>query len=66
MPYHSRERGFNENTNSLVPQFFPKGLDLGQVTGYDVRRVERLLNTRPRKALDYRTPLEVLSERCSP
>ena len=61
-PYHSWERGLNENTNGLVRQFFPKGLDLGQLTGQDVRRVERLLNTRPRKTLDYRTPLEMLAE----
>jgi IS30 family transposase len=61
-PYHSWERGLNENTNGLVRQFFPKGLDLGQVRGQDVRRVERLLNTRPRKTLGYRTPLEVLSD----
>jgi IS30 family transposase len=61
-PYHSWERGLNENTNGLVRQFFPKGLDLRSVRPEDVRRVERLLNTRPRKTLGYRTPREVLSE----
>lgn len=61
-PYHSWERGLNENTNGLLRQFFPKGLDLGRLTGQDVRRVERLLNTRPRKTLGYRTPLEMLAE----
>jgi IS30 family transposase len=61
-PYHSWERGLNENTNGLVRQFFPKGLDLAHISGHDVRRVERLLNTRPRKTLGYRTPLEMLSE----
>jgi transposase, IS30 family len=65
-PYHSWERGLNENTNGLVRQFFPKGLDLGQIRGQDVRRVERLLNTRPRKTLGYRTPCEVLSALWSP
>lgn len=65
-PYHSWERGLNENTNGLVRQFFPKGLDLGQVSSQDVQRVERLLNTRPRKTLGYRTPLEMLSELCWP
>ena len=65
-PYHSWERGLNENTNGLIRQFFPKGLDLGQVSGQDLRRVERLLNTRPRKTLGYRTPLEMLSELRSP
>jgi len=65
-PYHSWERGLNENTNGLIRQFFPKGLDLGGVRREDVRRVERLLNTRPRKTLGYRTPLEMLSELWSP
>jgi IS30 family transposase len=65
-PYHAWERGLNENTNGLVRQFFPKGLDLTAVTDGQVRRVERLLNTRPRKTLGYRTPLEMLLELSSP
>ena len=60
-PYHAWERGLNENTNGLVRQFFPKGLDLACVRGQDVRRVEELLNHRPRKRLNYRTPAEVMS-----
>jgi len=59
-PYHAWERGTNENTNGLVRQFFPKGLDLRQVTARQVAHVEHLLNNRPRKCLGYRTPLEVL------
>ena len=59
-PYHAWERGTNENTNGLVRQFFPKGLDLRQVTARQVEHVEHLLNNRPRKCLGYRTPLEVL------
>jgi IS30 family transposase len=65
-PYHAWERGLNENTNGLVRQFFPKGLDLAGVTDGQVRRVERLLNTRPRKCLSYRTPLEMRSGWSSP
>jgi IS30 family transposase len=65
-PYHSWERGLNENTNGLIRQFFPKGLDLGRLRWQDLQRVERLLNTRPRKTLGYRTPLEMLSELWSP
>ena len=61
-PYHAWELGLNENTNGLVRQFFPKGLDLERVSGHDVRRVERLLNHRPRKSLNYRTPAEVMSQ----
>ena len=60
-PYHAWERGLNENTNGLVRQFFPKGLDLAAVTDAQVRRVEQRLNTRPRKCLGYRTPLEAMS-----
>lgn len=61
-PYHAWERGLNENTNGLLRQFFPKGLDLRLVTYPYVRYVETLLNSRPRKALGYRTPQEVLRE----
>lgn len=61
-PYHAWERGLNENTNGLVRQFFPKGLDLTCLSGQDVRRVEQLLNHRPRKSLNYRTPAEVMSQ----
>ena len=61
-PYHAWERGLNENTNGLLRQFFPKGLDIAAVTHPYVQRVEHLLNTRPRKALGYRTPEEVLRE----
>jgi len=61
-PYHAWERGLNENTNGLVRQFFPKGLDLACVSSQDVRRVEELLNQRPRKSLNYRTPTEVMSQ----
>lgn len=61
-PYHAWERATIENTNGLLRQFFPKGMDLRRVTHVDVRRVESLLNTRPRKCLGYRTPHEVLRE----
>jgi len=61
-PYHAWERGLNENTNGLLRQFFPKGLDLRGATHPYVKSVEHLLNTRPRKSLGYRTPHEVLRE----
>jgi transposase, IS30 family len=61
-PYHAWERGLNENTNGLLRQFFPKGVDLAGATHPFVKHVETLLNTRPRKALGYRTPEEVLHE----
>ena len=57
-PYHSWERGLNEHTNSLIRQYFPKSQNLREVTDADILRVEALLNNRPRKILDFETPLE--------
>ena len=61
-PYHSWERGLNENTNGLLRQFFPKRRDLTGVHPGEVALVEELLNNRPRKSLGYRTPAEVLRD----
>ena len=61
-PYHAWQRERVENTNGLLRQFFPKGMNLGRVTPADVGRVKSLLNHRPRKWLGYRTPHEVLRE----
>ena len=58
-PYHSWERGTNENTNGLLRQFFPKGMDFGTVIQLEVDLALELLNNRPRKCLNYRTPTEV-------
>jgi len=58
-PYHSWERGSNENYNGLVRDFFPKGTDFAIITDKEVKRVERNLNNRPRKRLNYLTPYEV-------
>jgi transposase, IS30 family len=59
-PYHSWERGLNENTNGLIRQYFPKGTDFDTVSDEEVARVEGLLNSRPRKCLGYDTPEGVL------
>jgi len=59
-PYHSWERGTNENTNGLLRQFFPKGTDFSGVNPREVEQAVGLLNTRPRKCLGYRTPAEVV------
>ena len=65
-PYHSWERGLNENTNGLVRQYFPKGTDFAKLTAADVQRVENLLNNRPRKALNYHSPNEVFAKLTAP
>jgi IS30 family transposase len=61
-PYSAWQRGTNENTNGLLRQFFPKTIELTQITDKQVARATRLLNTRPRKCLNYRTPREVLND----
>ena len=61
-PYHSWERGLNENTNGLLRQYFPKGTDFGKITPYRLKKVEAEVNGRPRKTLGYRTPQEVMRE----
>ena len=53
------ERGTNENTNGLLRQFFPKGMDFGKIMQSDVDIALELLNNRPRKCLNYRTSTEV-------
>jgi transposase, IS30 family len=60
-PYHSWERGSNENGNGLIRDFFPKKTDFALITDATIATVEYALNTRPRKRLKYRTPLEVWS-----
>lgn len=62
-PYHSWERGTNENTNGLLREFFPKGSPFKDVTQRDLDRAVKFLNTRPRKCLQYLTPEEVFNER---
>jgi IS30 family transposase len=58
-PYHSWERGLNEHTNGLIRQFFPKGTNFKMIKQQQVDQVVELINHRPRKSLDYRTPHEV-------
>jgi IS30 family transposase len=58
-PYHSWERGLNENTNGLLRQYWPKSMDLKKVTNKEIVAVVTQLNQRPRKTLGFKTP-EVL------
>lgn len=58
-PYHSWERGLNENTNGLLRQYFPKSTNLRKISHEEVNEAVFQLNHRPRKCLGYRTPHEV-------
>ena len=60
-PYHSWERGANENFNGLVRQYLPKGRCLRLTTQAECDRIARQLNQRPRKRLNYKTPSDVLA-----
>lgn len=55
-PYHSWERGANENTNGLIRQYFPKKMSFAGITAERIAFVENRLNTRPRKCLGFKPP----------
>lgn len=56
------ERGTNENTNGLIRQYFPKGTDFAQVSEDEIKMVQRKLNNRPRKVLNFYKPNEVFNK----
>lgn len=58
-PYASWERGTNENTNGLIRQYFPKGMDFTTITQQEINHAMKRLNNRPRKRLGYLTPAQV-------
>ena len=59
-PFHSWERGLNEHTNGLLRDFFPKGTDFSTVKPEELDHAVDLINNRPRRSLNFRTPKEVL------
>ncbi len=61
-PYHSWERGSNENLNGLIRQYFPKGSDFSILTKQMIKQVEGKLNRRPRKRFSYQNPIFVMNQ----
>lgn len=62
-PYHSWERGANENLNGLVRQYFPKKTSFATITNKEVENVVNILNNRPRKRFGYKSPNEIFAEK---
>ena len=58
-PYSAWQRALNENTNGLLRQYFPKGMNFSNTNNKDLALVSKKLNCRPRKCLNYQTPHEV-------
>lgn len=61
-PYHSWERGANENLNGLIRRYLPKGTDFNTISDSQIKHIEHLLNSRPRKRLGGKTPYQVFYE----
>jgi IS30 family transposase len=62
-PYHSWERGTNENTNGLLRQYFPKSMDFNLITPNELADVVKRLNDRPRKRLKFKSPKQVFMKK---
>ena len=63
--YSAWQRGTNENSNGLLREFFPKRTDLAKITEHELFNALWLINNRPRKCLDFKTPFEVLMHEIS-
>ena len=61
-PYHSWERGSNENLNGLIRQYFKKSTDFSTITKEQVKAVEEKLNNRPRKRFNFENPIFVMDK----
>ena len=60
-PYHSWERGTNENTNGLIRRLYPKRSSFARIGKVELLRIDQYLNDRPRKCLGWKTPREAMA-----
>jgi transposase, IS30 family len=58
-PYAAWQRGSNEQINGLIRRYLPKGTDFSKIEKDQIKKIEKLINNRPRKCLGFKTPLEV-------
>lgn len=58
-PYAAWQRGSNEQINGLIRRYLPKGTDFSKIDKDQIKKIEKLINNRPRKCLGFKTPLEV-------
>jgi transposase, IS30 family len=61
-PYHSWERGSNENLNGLIRQYFKKSTDFSTLTDKQIKEIENKINNRPRKRFNYENPIFVMNQ----
>jgi len=61
IPFHSWEKPLVENSIGLIRRYFPKKTDFAKVSYNELRRIQNLINNRPRKCLNYATPNEIFS-----
>jgi len=62
LPYHSWEKGAVEQVNGLIRRYIPKKTNISLISVTEINKIEKLLNNRPRKCLNYKTPYEVFRE----
>jgi len=61
-PYHSWERGCNENLNGLIRQYFPKKYDFNLIDDQRIIEIQQKINSRPRKRFNFETPLFMMDK----
>lgn len=61
-PYCAWQKGTNENSNGLLREYFPKGMDLSKTNNEELKQKLDLLNNRPRRCINYKTPNELINE----